>query len=654
MKRQISTIIFLFISSFVFSQTDYNTSKYRVTLSDLEMKTYEKDSTANALVLYEYGNSYVDKNDYDLRTEEKHKIKILNKEGFDQATVIIYLYNNNRNSESIKDIIATTYNLEDGNVIITKLEKEDIFEEKYNDNYTLVKFTLPNIKEGSVITYGYTKKSPFMFKYKGWDFQSEIPKIYSEYRASIPANWDYNIKLVGAQKLSENESELKENCLTGGNGAYAHCGNYKYVMENIPAFIEEDFMTSKQNYLSRIEYELKTFSGFNGVISDYTKTWETVDKDLKTDGDLGRQLKKSIDLNELLSEDIINEPNVLKKAHSIYNYVQENFTWNGDYKLFTEGSVKDLLKNNSGNASSINILLHNLLKEADIEVKPVLISTRDNGFATKIHPVLSDFNYLIVQATINKKTYLLDATDKYLSFGDIPFRCLNEYGRLLDFKNGSEWIDIKPINKSSIQYKVDLKLNEDGIIGGEVNSKITGYHALRSKKKYYANPDLYIKKIEDRNPYFEILDFDLTDEDIKSKDFKEKYSLEYQSDETGNNIYLNPFFVTFFNENPFKLQERTYPIDFGYKDSYLYILKLDFSKNYSVAEKPIDVNVALPNNTGTLRFATANTGNSINVLLKIEFKSHIYTPEYYPYLKEFFSKIVDIQTKSLVLLKKHE
>ena len=50
-------------------------------------------------------------------------------------------------------------------------------------------------------------------------------------------------------------------------------------------------------------------------------------------------------------------------------------------------------------------------------------------------PVISDFNYLIVQATIDDKTYLLDATDNYLSFGEIPFRCLNSYGRLMDFKN---------------------------------------------------------------------------------------------------------------------------------------------------------------------------------------------------------------------------
>lgn len=654
MKTFLYTFIFLLVSKISFAQLDYDTSKFRVTLSDLEMTTYEKDSTANALVLYEFGNSYVDGNYYDLRTEEKHKIKILNKEGFNHATVIIYLYNNERDSEHVKNIFATTYNLIGGQVISTKLDEEAIFKEKYNDNYTLVKFTMPNIKEGSVITYSFTRDSPFMFKYRGWDFQSDIPKLYSEYRASIPGNWDYNIKLVGGQKLAVNESEIKKDCLSGGNGGTANCFNAQYVMVDVPAFIEEDYMTSEANYKIRIEYELKTFTGFNGLKNDYTKTWKTVDKDLKTDGDIGRQLNKSIKPEDYLSTDIINLKDKLKKAEAIYNYVQETYTWDGDYKLFSEGSVKDILKEKSGNVSSINILLHNLLKTSNIEVKPVLLSTRANGFATKIYPVISDFNYLIVQATINNKTYLLDATDNYLNFGEIPFRCLNDYGRLLDFKKGSKWIDIKPSKLSSVQYQIKLELIDNDIITGVVNSKITGYHAINAKKSYYPNPDSYVTKLEDRNPDFEISSFNIETEGPKSEDFREHYEIEYRSDDTGKNIYLNPFFVKFFNENPFKLQERTYPIDFGYKDAYLYILKFEFSDRYTIIEKPEDVHVTLPNNSGSLLFSSNIIDNNLNILLKIDFKSHIYPPEYYPYLKEFMRKIVDIQTNSLVLIKKHE
>ena len=146
--------------------------------------------------------------------------------------------------------------------------------------------------------------------------------------------------------------------------------------------------------------------------------------------------------------------------------------------------------------SSINILLHNALRESGIDVKPILISTRNNGFPTTIFPVIYDYNYLIVQATINDKTYLLDATDSHLNFGDIPFKCLNQFGRLLDFKNGSDWVDLKPSTPSNILYQANLKFNEDNALVGTVKSKRTGYPAYYKKKAYYSNSDDYLDKLE--------------------------------------------------------------------------------------------------------------------------------------------------------------
>ncbi|GAA3569282.1 transglutaminase domain-containing protein [Snuella lapsa] len=650
MKQNHLFLLLLFTSLSVFSQTNNKEASYRTNLKELNMKVYEKDSTANALVLYEYGNSYVDQRDYDLITEKKFKIKLLNREGFDNATVTVHLYNNERRSEKIEEIIATTYSLVNGNVETTKLSKENIFKERYNENYTLVKFTLPNIKEGSVITYSYKLISPFMYKYHGWEFQGDIPKLYSEYNTSIPANWTYNIKLVGAKKLTTNTSDIKKNCLSVSGGGHSDCAISKYVMKDIPAFIEEDYMTSESNYLSRIDYELMTFKGFDGSIYNYTKTWEAVDKELKTDPNIGKQLYKSISVEDLLSKTIIDEQDELKKANAIYKYVQEEYTWNEEYKIFKDVSVKDLIKNKSGNISSINILLHNLLKSCKINVKPVLLSTRENGLPTKIYPVISDFNYLIVQATINDKTYLLDATDKFLSFGQIPFKCLNQYGRLLDLKNGSKWIDIKPEKSSAVQYKATLSLNKTGNITGTVTSKRTDYYALKHKKSF-KNEENYLKNLEDNNPNIEITNHNVTRNE-SHPDFLENYDVKYLYDNAGNNIYINPFFIKLFKENPFKLQERTYPIDFGYESTYYYIMHIDYDEGYTVLEKPKDLNIALPNNTGQFIFSSTISNNSLNMLMRISIKESLFPSEYYPYLKAFFNKIIESQNNSVIVLQK--
>ncbi|WP_027136813.1 DUF3857 domain-containing protein [Gaetbulibacter saemankumensis] len=653
MRKICSLLILLSHSLFIYSQQDQNTPKYRVSLSDLRMTSHAKDSTANALVLYESGNSFVDPTTYRLHSQEKHKIKIFNKEGFDHANISIYLYQSDNNSfERVTDITATTYTLEGDQVITTKLDKNDIHDIEYDEHHDLVKFTLPNVKAGSVITYSYTTVSPFMFKYRGWEFQGDIPKLYSEYNASIPANWDYHIKLVGSEKLTINESEVKKGCLTGGNGGKADCSVSKYAMKDIPAFIEEDYMTSKSNYLARIDYELKTFKGFNGVHNDYSKTWETVDDELKSDKNIGRQLQKSVDTDDLLSPDIMNMTDPLARASAIYDYVQEHYIWNGEYRIFKEVSVKDLIKERTGNVSEINILLHNLLEAASINVKPVLLSTRKNGFATKIYPVISDFNYLIVQAEIDGNTYLLDATDKYLHFGQLPFKCLNHYGRLLDFKNGSSWIDIKDKNVSSIVYSVSLELKEDNAMAGHIKTRKTGYYALNTKKDYLSNKSNYFTKLQNNYEDMEVFDFEVTDDDINASQFSESYNLEYLTDAIENAIYFNPFLIKFFSENPFKLQERTYPIDFGFKDTYMYMLQLKLGDHYSLVEKPKDFSLGLPNNSGRVNFSTKLIKDVVHIFLKINFNSDFYPVEYYPYLKEIMNKIVDTQKNSILLLKR--
>jgi len=385
--KQITLFLFLLNTLLITSQEElYNSKSFDVTINDTQAKTYTKDSTAHAFVIYEQGNSYVDNDEYNLHTEIKRKIKIINKEGFQHANIAIHLYKSKNGEEKVENIKATTYNQNDGKIVTTQLLKKDIYEEAYNENFNVVKFTLPNIKEGSVITYSYEVVSGFMFKYHGWDFQSDIPKLFSEYKASIPGNWLYNIKLVGQEKLDITESEIKKECLIMRNGATADCGNSTYSMKNIPAFIEEDYLTTKSNYLARIEYELKTFKGMDGTVKHYTKTWKDVDHEFKTEKEIGRQIKKTIKLEELLSPNIITETDALKRAQAIYDYTQSNYTWNGDYKIFKDVSVKDLLKTNSGNVSSINILLHNILREANIDVKPVLLSTRKNGFVTTIYP----------------------------------------------------------------------------------------------------------------------------------------------------------------------------------------------------------------------------------------------------------------------------
>jgi len=103
------------------------------------------------------------------------------------------------------------------------------------------------------------------------------------------------------------------------------------------------------------------------------------------------------------------------------------------YGIFGISKLKTAIENKTGNSSEINISLINVLKSVDLNAELVLLSTRNNGFATKLYPVISEFNYVIAKLNNNDKIYLLDATSKLKPFGQLPYQCLNGYGRVMDF-----------------------------------------------------------------------------------------------------------------------------------------------------------------------------------------------------------------------------
>ncbi|MCP4882809.1 MAG: DUF3857 domain-containing protein [Flavobacteriales bacterium] len=194
----------------------------KVQPEEIQIRKFSKDTTANALVLYEHGNIEFKQSgsrNYFTNTVYR-KIKILNEKGYDHATVKVFVYKSDSgDKETIQNIKAVTYNSPNKKTILTK---EQIFTTSLDDKYDEVTFTFPNVKPGSVVEYQYEVKSEFFFNLVGWSFQSSIPKLHSEFHAVIPGFWIYNRHLNGSLRLSVNKADLKSNCFEI-RGARANC-----------------------------------------------------------------------------------------------------------------------------------------------------------------------------------------------------------------------------------------------------------------------------------------------------------------------------------------------------------------------------------------------------------------------------------------------
>lgn len=447
MKKIFTPTLLLLIIFNSFSQKKSSDYEFGIVpKEELEMTVYEKDTTANAVVLYEQcdANFVHDNNSVIIQKKIYKKIKILNKDGFKYADIRISLYNNGESFEEIKDIKGITYNKNE----ISKLENVGIFETRTSKNYSKISFTLPQIQKGSVIEYSYTIESPFDYKFTGWQFQSSIPKIESVFKAKIPGYYLYNRKLLGYLKLFVNDAGTEKDCFYIPNTrVLSDCETLHYAMKDIPAFIEEDYMTAKKNFISRISFELSERKWFNGGMKSFSTTWQDVDKIILNDEDIGGQLKRKKSFQKVLPSFVYEETDYIERAKKIYNFIQNHYTWNKKY-WNRNTNIKRAYKENIGAVDEINLSLINALKAGGIDAKLVLISTRAHGVPTKLHPVITDFNYIASKISYDGKSYFLDATDKSLPFGVLPERCLNGDARVMDFKNGSYWEKIEPVKNS--------------------------------------------------------------------------------------------------------------------------------------------------------------------------------------------------------------
>ncbi len=648
----------IFLLSIVFFSTNVAAQEQnvfgRVSQKDIDLKVYAKDTTANAVVLYEKGDFKFQLigNTIYLIKEYDVKIKILKQEGYKQANISIGYYHNKNSTEKVYDIKGITHN----GIVKSVLKEENIYTTDETENWSEKKFTLPNISPGSIIQYTYKIRSPFFFKLDGWEFQSNIPKLYSEFNAKIPGNYYYNRNLYGSLDLDVEEAKLEKDCFKVLAYSAVDCEILKYAIKDIPAFDDrEKYMLAASNYISRIDFELVTHYKYDGTKKDYTKTWKDVDKEFKTDKDIGKQLGKSGFFEKRAQQEDLIKGDDLSTAKAIYNHIKNHYTWNGKYSIYKGVRVKDAYEKKIGNIGEINISLINMLNAAGIKSNIQLLSTRANGLPKKNQPVIYDFNYLIARAEIDGTVYQLDATDKHIPFGMLPYRCLNHLGRVMDFKKESYWESIVPIGKNEINVRAFINLDiADQTVKGKIGEVNMGYPAIEKYTKLNAMTaeehldEMASNSIADL--YF--TDYQKNEEKSSERFLSETYEFVIEDTFTEEKIYLNPILVKWFESNPFKSAERNFPIDFGHPFTMKYQANIKVPEGYKVKSMPEDKTLGLANANGMLDLRCKHLNEVIQLRFKLEVQSSYFEAQEYKGLKQLFGAAVDAQNNTFITLEK--
>ncbi|WP_286709721.1 MULTISPECIES: DUF3857 domain-containing protein [Sphingobacterium] len=647
----------LLLSGVYLQAQDFSFGKIKK--EDFAITVDKIDTAANAFVLREYGSAEVnyDKNKGPVVQFFRHvRIKILNKEAYNYANFSIPLYKSGNDREVLMDIKGASYHLVGDKVVETEMTKANIFNENASENYAVTKAAIPQVQEGTIIEYRYRTESPFIFNLNAWEFQEDLPKIYSQYVTRIPEVFHYKANLKGGLAVSDRKVENYNTGLDSQVGEVL--GNKTtYTMENIPAFHTEDYMTSSKNFRSIIFFELGRYSIPMGPTKDFSLTWENVRDKLVQDESFGGQVKRKTALKEFIEPVLQDSKDDLEKAVRLYTYFQKQIKWNNRHSIYAK-NIKEAIEKRTGNSADINLGLVNALRYAKLDAIPVILSTRENGYAGLYAPAISEFNHVIAQVKIGENYYLLDATSPYEMFGNIPMKCVNFQGRSIPLEGESDWVKLEANLASTYSNFFYGELSEDGALKGKWITSRNGYGASKMRERLQGSnsEEEFYEKIDEENNRIKINSFKVSNRESLDKPLTEEFEIEIKNFATLQNeqLLFNPYIDTKMSKNPFNLTERNYPIDFGslvQEECYIEI-KLPKGYAYPTEGKLKNISMALPERAARYIFKINNTTPGVLIIESAtQLNKPLFMPEEYFDLKEFFSRIIQAEKLDVVLKK---
>jgi len=629
------------------------------------------DTSVGAVILSDYGAVHFvgNKNGWFSYVYQQHtRIQILNKKAFDLARVELTLYTKDNDPETADNIAAVTYNLENGVVSEARLDKKDVFEDRRDKNHIDKKFTLPAVREGSIIEYTYSKTSDYNYILPSWNFQSiEYPCLYSEYEIEIPQALFYVLVRQGVHPFDidkGSEGHASYNIVERDRGSglindektffvNATTTRHRWVMKNIPPLRVESYLSTPRNYLDQISFQLsKTYDGRD--YHDYTNTWAKATEELLKREDFGQPLTDDKDwVNDLLYKITSGVSEPLDQAKSIYHYVQEHLTCTNHYNKYIRTDLHDVLKKNNGTVGDINLLLAVLLRQKGFEADPVVLSTREYGFNLAKYPLMDRLNYVIVRLSLSGVVYYLDAAHPELGFGQLAGNCYNGHARIICEKDSaSVWFEADSLREK----RTTMVIFSNGTNGFEGTYQSTlgpvESYNVRQRVSDIGEKE-YFKKIQ--TSYGEDLEIghtNLDSLDKKEEPITVRYSFVVRQGSGASMLYLSPFVGEFQRENPFKAADRKYPVEMPYTTDNTYLMNLEIPEGYDVEELPKSARVALNGDEGSFEYLIARQDNFIQMRCRIKLNKAYFPADDYANLRDFYAFIVKKENEQIILKKK--
>ena len=533
--------------------------------------------------------------------------------------------------ESVEDIKATAFNLENGKVVKTSLKKSDVVWTKVDEHHFLAEFTVPNVKEGTVVEYEYRIHSQLFWELRDWYAQCEIPVVYAKLDMNIPNFLIFNIEDHGIQRLTYTctvgtlKYKVESDPLASPMSVSTN--HYVYIGRDLAGMPKDDYVWNVQDYCAGITAELRQYRlrGMNQM--DYARTWEQIDEMILNSDDLGLRLNDRSPLAAALKEagtDGITD--LRERVAAVCRVVMDKVKWNGKYELCPAPTAETLQKGEGTNAD-INLLLIQSLRDAGLTAAPVLLRSRDQGQLPYNFPTISKLTTFVVGVILptGGRVYIDASTLRSATSGDASFAknshssalpdvLLVERARMVQKGKKGEWVNLQKVVKLEQTVTIDAQLAADGTLTGK---QLTSWGPVA------------VSPFGGRTAGAET-DFAL------------------KGEVTAGQISFCPF-PDGMLANPFTAETRRMPVEFPHTGTRRIVANIVLPEGYALDGSPRNAAVSTPDKSIEGRIRTTLSEGRIQMSCQLTVNKITHSEKDYADLRQLFDML---STYSLVTIKK--
>ncbi len=607
----------------------------KVTGDWFRANAYAGDSSTHAYVIHKSAKTTLFDNPevgYSLVTEHRRVVRVVDRSGLGEATFKVRLWQPKGagDGQSMSELKAFTHTYEDGRLTTTALDPKNVFKTRVDEDRVEYAFSLPAAREGSVLDLSYRESSDYISRPRPYVMQEDVPVQYAYYEFRTPGRFAYQGFTLGSHPIKYDNTTA-----TNSNPSNV----MTFVSTALPALREQEYVTSIDNYRSRVVLELGQYARLDGQVVSVSTTWDDIAKDLREEPGMKEALKGSKYYDEWATECPPGITDPAERYAWAFDQVTTSFTHDDYISIYARNRGSRNAREANLNSAEIAAQLVGLARALGLEAYPVFCSHREHGPLLQAQPNVASMKHTIVAAKIGGTYVFADPLAANTAPGLLPYADLNGAGFLV-MPKGHEFVDLQERQYAQQQLTGDLALGDDGHLGGTIQLTLVGQAATRHLQRRDGQLGLVLAKADLFEGYT-LSEVEVTPKGNNAYAVSARIRSDAPFGKTPFGLIVSPYLGAAHDKNPFAAPERTFPIEFPHKVFENRRITIALPAGYALEALPAPVRIETPDGAIAYSQSIEPTDGGLVLQSAMSIKQLVYPAEAYPGVREVFKIIAE-------------